>query len=362
MATLINAFTKLNLGETTYSQEFSTKEEAALSSQFKTLSNRDISDLLSPLNDNLRNKTFVTGSSINTIDFILFSKLHSQQIDPSIHRHILRWLDLLQTSYINVDSKIEINYIDLPKEVKEKKKKEEDKGDNKQVSKEAVKEIVKDESKEIPSKDFSSMTEEEKKAKADAAKAKKEARAKAKAEANAKNAVSSDPINPGMIDFRVGYIEKAIKHPDADSLYVSTIQMGDEEGPRTVCSGLVKYIPLEDMQGRYVITIANLKPVTMRGIKSTAMVLCASTEDLVEFVNPPPNSKPGDKIFFENFNKIPEKQLPPKKKIFEQIQPLFSTNDKFEITYTEEGKQPVRLVNEKGELCHNSTIVKADVK
>ena len=57
---------------------------------------------------------------------------------------------------------------------------------------------------------------------------------------------------------------------------MSTIDMGDAEGPRIVCSGLVKYIPIEEMQKRYVVVVANLKPVTMRGVKSCAMVLCAS--------------------------------------------------------------------------------------
>ena len=62
---------------------------------------------------------------------------------------------------------------------------------------------------------------------------------------------------------------------------------------------MVKYIPLEDMQERFVVCVANLKPVNMRGVKSCAMVLCASNADTVEFVNPPAGSKPGDKLFFE---------------------------------------------------------------
>ena len=63
------------------------------------------------------------------------------------------------------------------------------------------------------------------------------------------------PITPNMVDLRVGHIIKAIKHPDADSLYVSTIDMGDETGPRTVCSGLVNHIPLEEMQDRLVVVV-----------------------------------------------------------------------------------------------------------
>merc|ERR1712080_26775 len=119
-------------------------------------------------------------------------------------------------------------------------------------------------------------------------------------------AASATPPSPAMIDLRVGFIQKAERHPNADSLYMSTIDMGDEEGPRIVCSGLVNYIPIEEMQKRYVIVVANLKPVTMRGVKSCAMVLCASNKDdgVVEFVNPPQGSKPGDKIFFEGYNGV----------------------------------------------------------
>ncbi|CAN6475922.1 unnamed protein product [Victoria cruziana] len=49
------------------------------------------------------------------------------------------------------------------------------------------------------------------------------------------------------LDIRVGLITKVQKHPDADSLYVEEIDVG-EASPRTVVSGLVKHIPLKDMQ------------------------------------------------------------------------------------------------------------------
>jgi aminoacyl tRNA synthase complex-interacting multifunctional protein 1 len=166
-----------------------------------------------------------------------------------------------------------------------------------------------------------------------------------------------------MIDLRVGHIQKAIRHPDADSLYVSTIDMGDETGPRTVCSGLVKYYPLEAMQDRYVVVVANLKPVNMRGIKSSAMVLCASNKEdgIVEFVNPPAGSNPGDKIFFEGYDLTPEAVLNPKKKIWEQIQPGFSTTEKLEVIYRKEGDEDRKLVNKKGELCLVNSLVGASV-
>lgn len=49
------------------------------------------------------------------------------------------------------------------------------------------------------------------------------------------------------LDLRVGRIVGCAQHPDADSLYVEQIDVGEAE-PRTIVSGLVKYVPLEQMQ------------------------------------------------------------------------------------------------------------------
>lgn len=96
------------------------------------------------------------------------------------------------------------------------------------------------------------------------------------------------------------------------------------------------------MQNRKVVTVCNLKPVTMRGIKSCAMVLAASPkvaegEDShkgpVELVNPPADSKAGDRVFFEGWEGEPEAVLNPKKKIWETIQPGFTTTDALEVGF-----------------------------
>ena len=79
---------------------------------------------------------------------------------------------------------------------------------------------------------------------------------------------------------RVGVIRTATKHPDADALYVEEIDVGEEK-PRTVISGLVKFVPIEEMQNRRAVILCNLKPSKMRGILSHAMVMCASTPDKV---------------------------------------------------------------------------------
>ncbi|ABN65629.1 G4 quadruplex nucleic acid binding protein [Scheffersomyces stipitis CBS 6054] len=381
MADFITNFSKLSFADISKADDSHfadlTNEQKALSSQFQTLSARlDEPESLESLNSNLRTKTFVAGNVASKADLVVFEKVlpvaskWTAVEDLAKYRHIIRWVDLIQNTLVEVPEgdKLKVNNdVELPREVKEKKKPAAaagaETGEKKDKKKEAATSAA------APAQEAANasagkgpISEEEKAARAEAAKAKKAAKAKAKAEQNAKQAAAVVPPNPSMIDFRVGFIQKAERHPNADSLYMSTIDMGDEEGPRIVCSGLVNYMPIEDLQQRYVVVVANLKPVTMRGVKSCAMVLCASTEGKVEFVNPPAGSKAGEKIFFEGFNGVPEKQLNPKKKIWEAVQPGFSTTENFEVTYTEEGKEPKRLVNERGELCHNTSIVKAEVK
>lgn len=67
-------------------------------------------------------------------------------------------------------------------------------------------------------------------------------------------------VDVGRLDLRVGKILDIQKHPDADSLYVLKINCG-EENPRTVCSGLVKFVPMEELANRDVVVLCNLKPV-----------------------------------------------------------------------------------------------------
>ena len=179
------------------------------------------------------------------------------------------------------------------------------------------------------------------------------------------------PITPARVDFRVGHILKAIKHPDADSLYVSTIDLKEDE-PRTVVSGLVKYIPLEEMQNRKVVCICNLKPAVMRGVKSYAMVLAASPKggekSVVELVIPPPDAEVGSKLWFEGYDEgEPDTQLPPKKKIFETIQPQITTTDALEVVYIEkpegddESSPKVRLLIGETGVCKVPTLKNANV-
>ncbi|KAG7483105.1 aminoacyl tRNA synthase complex-interacting multifunctional protein 1 [Solea senegalensis] len=107
-------------------------------------------------------------------------------------------------------------------------------------------------------------------------------------------------VDVSRLDLRIGRIITADKHPDADSLYVEQVDVG-EALPRTVVSGLVKHIPLDQMQNRMAVLLCNLKPAKMRGVVSQAMVMCASSPDKVEILDPPGGAVPGERVTFQGF-------------------------------------------------------------
>jgi methionine--tRNA ligase beta chain len=186
---------------------------------------------------------------------------------------------------------------------------------------------------------------------------------------------------PSQIDLRVGKIVDIERHPDADSLYLEKVDFGEAEGPRVVLSGLVKYVPMEEMKDRWVVGICNLKPQAMRGIKSHAMLLCATHKDGqdsgVEPVTPPEGSVPGERIYVEGYEGMePDAQLNPKKKVndgikktrdfkltlptmqvFEAIQPNYTTTLSREAVWVgalanePEGESKPRLIRTTKGVC-----------
>ena len=84
------------------------------------------------------------------------------------------------------------------------------------------------------------------------------------------------------IDLRVGTIIKAEKHPQADKLLVFKVKMGSEV--RQVISGVAEDFSPEEMLGKTVVVVANLKPRMLRGLESHGMLLFAENGKRCEIV------------------------------------------------------------------------------
>ena len=98
------------------------------------------------------------------------------------------------------------------------------------------------------------------------------------------------------IQLKVGKVLACEKVEKADKLLCSKIDLGEAE-PRTIVSGIAKYYTPEEMVGKQVIVVTNLKPVKLRGILSQGMVLCASDDEgKLCLVSPLIEMKPGSEI------------------------------------------------------------------
>ena len=97
-------------------------------------------------------------------------------------------------------------------------------------------------------------------------------KAEAKKEAAAAGEITIDDF--AKIDLRVATVIAAERVPKTDKLIKLQVKIGDEE--RTIVSGIAQHYEPENLIGKNVIVIANLKPAKLRGIESRGMVLAAS--------------------------------------------------------------------------------------
>ncbi len=106
-------------------------------------------------------------------------------------------------------------------------------------------------------------------------------------EVNTEKEPEIEPIKPEItiedfekLDLRVAKVIAAEKVEKADKLLKLTVKLGNEE--RTVVSGIAKHYKPEEMVGKNVVMIANLKPVKLRGIMSNGMILAGATDEVLK--------------------------------------------------------------------------------
>ena len=137
-----------------------------------------------------------------------------------------------------------------------------------------------------------------------------------------------EEVDVSKLDIRVGIIQDAWEHEEADKLFCEKIDIGEEE-PRSIASGLRAYYKVEDLVGKRVCVLANLKARKLVGFPSHGMVLCASNDDTVKFVEPPADAAIGERVMCAGFegeaateNQVANK----KKKILDTVFPDLKTD------------------------------------
>ncbi len=99
------------------------------------------------------------------------------------------------------------------------------------------------------------------------------------------------------VDLRVGRVVKAERVPNSKKLLKLIVDLGSEE--RQILAGLAKWYKPEDLEGKLVIVVANLKPKRMAGLVSQGMILaapCDEKEGKPVILTVEEEVKPGSKV------------------------------------------------------------------
>ena len=96
------------------------------------------------------------------------------------------------------------------------------------------------------------------------------------------------------LELRVAEIKEVNDHPNADKLYVLTVDLGDRT--KQIVAGIRNFYSKEALVGKQVVLVDNLDPAVLRGVESQGMLLAASDETGVVIVSPERKLKLGSVV------------------------------------------------------------------
>jgi methionyl-tRNA synthetase len=130
------------------------------------------------------------------------------------------------------------------------------------------------------------------------------------------------------LDLRTAKIIDVKDHPDAEKLLILQIDLGTT-GQRVIVAGIKNHYSKDELKGKNIVVIINLKPAKIRGIKSNGMLLAATDSKGIVSLLDPHDAQPGSKIYIEDIPIKPDNIVEFDK--FQQIK--MYVDDKQQIIY-----------------------------
>jgi methionyl-tRNA synthetase len=155
-----------------------------------------------------------------------------------------------------------------------------------------------------------------------------------------------DPFS--KLDLRVAKVVDVKDHPQADTLYMLQVDLG-AFGKRVIVTGMKPHYKKDEIKGKSIVIVANLRPAKIRGVESKGMLLAAEDADKVVSLLNPGDANPGSRIIVEGVPHEPVSVLE-----FEDFKKVdMKIGDNLEATYN--GKN---LKSEKGKVVSDRTVKK----
>ncbi|MCX8147073.1 MAG: methionine--tRNA ligase [Candidatus Woesearchaeota archaeon] len=115
-----------------------------------------------------------------------------------------------------------------------------------------------------------------------------------------------DPFS--MLDLRIARVLEAKQHPNADKLLILQIDTGLDK--RQICAGLAAYYKPEELVGKNIVVVRNLKPARLRGEVSAGMLLAGEDEKTKTYrVLEAKGARAGERVYAEGISLAAENEL-----------------------------------------------------
>ena len=96
------------------------------------------------------------------------------------------------------------------------------------------------------------------------------------------------------LDLRVAKILSCEDHPNADKLYLVTVDTGDKK--KTLVAGIKQHYGKDELIGKQVIVLDNMQPATIRGVESAGMILATKDGSTLALLIPEREVKTGSRV------------------------------------------------------------------
>ena len=96
------------------------------------------------------------------------------------------------------------------------------------------------------------------------------------------------------LEIVIARVMEAEDHPNADKLYVLKIDSDGES--RQIVAGIKQFYTKEELPGKQVVFLKNLKPAVIRGVESSGMILAAKDGNTLALLTPERQVKIGSPV------------------------------------------------------------------
>jgi tRNA-binding EMAP/Myf-like protein len=151
--------------------------------------------------------------------------------------------------------------------------------------------------------------------------------------AAATSPVSASDIPVAGLEIRVGRISNVTEHEKEkhEKVYCMDIDIGDAEGgPRQIAAGLRSVMSANELNGRTVLVLCNIKPKKLGNYYSHGAVLVAASDTTVKLIAVPVDAKVGERVIVPGyggpFDEVMSEKEAEKLKVVDKVMPHFKTN------------------------------------